>query len=598
MKKFGYIDIRNKFLSRLESKGHAIIPSASLVPENDPSLLFVNSGMFPLVPFLLGETHPKGTRLTNSQRCLRTGDIEEVGDNIHCTTFEMLGNWSLNDYFKEEAIRTYVDFLTKDLGFDIKTIYATVFKGDQDAPVDQESIDIWKKIYKESGIDAEVGDRIQLYGKEANWWELEAGGPCGPCAEFFFDTGKEACGKDCHINCNCGKFVEIGNDVFMQYLKKDGNYTPLGRHNVDFGGGLDRIVMINQGVESFYESDIYKPIFDKVKELSKNDVSKSQRVITDHIKAATWIINDGVVPGRTQQSYLLRRLIRRAVRHSKILGIERLFTKEVGDIAITQFLPIIPELEKNRENILNVLQEEEVKFNQTLENGLKEFEKMFKDVKNFDNSSGETFKLYETYGFPLEITLEELTNRDVKYDEKVVKENHEKSYTSHQDRSRSASKGLFKGGLADTSEMSTKYHTATHLLLASLYKVLGSHIYQKGSNITTERLRLDFPNESKLTDEQIEKIEKLVQEQIDAGLPVTWKEMSKDEALKVVKYAAFEDKYGDTVKVYTIGTPENPFSQEICGGPHVENTSTLGKFKIVKQENVGAGIKRVKATLE
>lgn len=602
MKNLKYADIRAKYLSYLESKGHYIIPSAPLVPENDPTVLFVNSGMFPLIPYLMGEKHPNGTRLTDSQRSLRTGDIDEVGDATHCTTFEMLGNWSLNDYFKEEAINITVGLLVDEFQFDINNIYGSVFIGDDDAPKDTVAIEVWKQIFKARGIEAKIGigERIQEYGKDKNWWGLEAGGPCGPCSEIFYDTGKKACGPDCHINCDCGKYVEIGNNVFMEYLKKDGKYFPLGKHNVDFGGGLDRWAMISQGVGSFYETDIYKPIFNKVVELSKTEILKSQRIVTDHIKAATWIIADGVVPGRTAQGYILRRLIRRSIRHARTLGIEGLFTRIVGEIAIDQFSVVHPLLTEKKELILNVLEEEEKKFNSTLDHGLKEFEKIFSVIKDnkFTNTNGETFKLYETYGFPIEMTLEELKTRGVEFNEDEVKKLHEEYFQKHQEASRQSTSGLFKGGLADTSEMSTKYHTATHLLLSALYKIVGPHIYQKGSNITPERLRLDFPNDTKLTDDQLKAIEELINEQIQKGLPVSYKEMPKEQALKIVKYAAFAEKYSDIVKVYTIGDEKDPFSQEICGGPHVENTKSLGHFKIVKEAGVAAGIRRIKAILE
>ncbi|MCC7290265.1 alanine--tRNA ligase, partial [bacterium] len=396
------------------------------------------------------------------------------------------------------------------------------------------------------------------------------------------------------------KYIELGNNVFMEYLKKDGKYTPLGRHNVDFGGGLDRWALISQEVESIFDTDIYSPIYEKVKSLSKNDLVKSQRIITDHIKAATWIITDGVVPGRTAQGYILRRLIRRSVRHARLLGIEGVFTRQIGEIAIKQFAPVHPLLNQKKDEILRILEEEELKFNQTLDKGLREFEKIFGDLKDqsFTNENGETFTLYETYGFPLEMTLEELNNRGVKFDDQAAKQKHQEAYEKHQDKSRQATKGMFKGGLADTSEMSTKYHTANHLLLAALYEVLGSHIFQKGSNITPERLRLDFPNDTKLTPEQIKQIEDLVNQKISEALPVTWEQMSKTEALKLVKYASFVEKYADVVKVYTIGNKVTPFSVEICGGPHVENTSTLGKFKIVKEEAVASGIRRIKAVFE
>ncbi len=587
MKKMRYLEIRDAYLKHLQEHGHAIIPSASIVPENNPSVLFVNAGMFPLIPYLMGEPHPSGNRLANSQRSLRTIDIEEVGDATHLTTFEMLGNWSLNEYFKKEAINITVSLYVDKFGFDINKIYASVFEGNDDAPLDQTSVDIWKDIFKERGIDAKLGkdERIWPLPKEENWWEPDGGGPCGPDSEIFFDTGVEK--------------VEIGNNVFMEYLKKDDRYSPLGRHNVDFGGGLDRLAMISQGVESVYETDIYLPILQAVKKLSKNDIVQSQRIVVDHIKAATWIVADGVIPGRTQREYILRRLIRRAIRHAKILGIENAFTREIGTIALAQFAPIYDVLEKDSERILSVIEDEEKKFNQTIEKGIKHFNKLFEGFSGeFKNENNETFSLYETYGFPIEMTVEELNSLGIKFDEELVLQNHNLAYEKHQSMSREASKGLFKGGLADTSEMSTKYHSATHLLLSALHKVLGDHIYQKGSNITPERLRLDFPNESKLTDQQIKQVEDMVNEQIKKDLPITFEEMPKEKALELAKYAVFGEKYSDIVKVYTIGSKEEPFSVEICGGPHVKSTGDLGTFKIVKQENVSAGVKRIKAILQ
>ncbi len=581
MKKLTYKEIRDKYIEFFKKNGHTEIPSAPLVPENDPSVLFVNAGMFPLVPFLQGEKHPNGTRLVDSQRCVRTGDIDEVGDASHCTTFEMLGNWSLNDYFKKEAIAMTLRFFVEELGFDINKIYATVFKGDETAPKDTESIQAWKDIFKEYGIDAEVVDRIIENGKEDNWWGLATGGPCGPDSEIFYEVN--------------GKKLEIGNNVFMEYLKIGNEYKPLGRHNVDFGGGLDRIACVSQSVDNFYETDIYKPIFDTVKALGKNDQLESQRIITDHIKAATWIIMDGVEPSKTEQGYILRRLIRRAVRHGRKLGIEGLFTRKVGEVAINQFSQIWNKLETDRERILNTLEEEEKKFSKTLENGLREMDKLITDGSNLPQK---TFKLYETYGFPIELTIEELKNRNIKFNEVMLLEGFREEQAKHQELSRTASAGLFKGGLADTSEISTKYHTTTHLLLATLRKVLGDQVYQKGSNITPERLRFDYPSDTKLTPEQVKQVEDMINEQIQKGLPVTYEELPKEEALKLVPYAAFSEKYGDIVKVYYIGDKSNSYSIEICNGPHVQNTSELGKFRIAKQDNVAAGVKRIKAVLE
>jgi alanyl-tRNA synthetase len=581
MKELTYKDIRDKYIQFFKNKDHQEIPSASLIPEDDPSVLFVNAGMFPLVPYLMGAKHPEGQRLVNSQRCLRTGDIDLVGDSYHCTTFEMLGNWSLNDYFKKDAINYTVEFFVKELGLDIKNIYATVYQGDKDIPQDNQSIEVWKQIFDSYGIEAKVGkgERIEPKGKEDNWWGLESGGPCGPDSEIFYDTGAE--------------LVEIGNNVFMQYLLKDGKYEELGNHNVDFGGGLDRLTATIQGVNNVFETDIYKPILAKVQEISNKDIIESQRVIVDHLKAATWIVMDDIVPGRSKQGYVLRRLIRRAVRHGKKLGIENMFTKEVSEVAIDQFKIIYPQLEEKKKFILNTIENEEKKFNQTIKNGLDILEGMLEEKSQLTGE--DAFTLYETYGFPIEITKEILKEKDLELENP---EEFDKAKQEHKEKSRSAAAGMFKGGLADTSEMSTKYHTATHLLLAALQEVLGDHIYQKGSNITPERLRLDFPADQKLTEEQVKEVEDIVNRTIQKGYDVTFKEMSKDEALKLVPSAAFEERYGNTVKVYFIGPEDSPFSVEICRGPHVKNTSELGKFRIKKQENVGAGTKRIKAILE
>ncbi len=610
MKTFKYSEIRKKYIDFFKSKGHKEIPSAPLVPENDPSVLFVNAGMFPLVPFLMGEKHPKGKRLTNSQRCIRTGDIEEVGNSFHCTAFEMLGNWSLNDYFKKEAINFTVEFFVKELGLDINKMYASVFGGEDDIPEDTVSISVWKELFKEYGIDAKVGkgERIQKFGKKENWWGLEAGGPCGPDSEIFYDSGKEKCSTECNLSCNCGKYLEIGNNVFLVYLKKGDNLKPLDGHNVDFGGGLERITALIQNVDSIYETDIYKPIFDEVKKLTENITSdlenlnteeklRSQRIITDHIKASTWIVMDGVLPSSNQQGYILRRLIRRAVRHAKKLGVEKSFTREIAGVSIKQFSEIYPDLERKKDKILEVIEKEEMKFNNTLENGLKELDRLLEKKETPNGESA--FKLYETYGLPLEVTEEILREKELTLKER---EKFFEAHKKHQEKSRTASKGLFKGGLADTSEMSVKYHTATHLLLAALRKVLGDHIYQMGSNITPERLRLDFPSESKLTPKQVKEVEEIVNNTIKQELDISFEEKSKEEALKIIEQenssASFTEKYGDIVKIYYIGPKDNPFSTEICNGPHVENTGKLTKLKIVKQENVGAGVKRIKAILQ
>lgn len=595
MKYLKYSELRKEYIDFFKSKNHIEIPNAPLVPEDDPSVLFVNAGMFPLVPFLKGEKHPLGDMLTNSQRCLRTNDIDEVGDSFHCTTFEMLGNWSLNRYFKKEAIEMTMEFFIDVLEMDISNIYVSVFKGEDGIPKDTISIEVWKELFNKYGIHAEVGEkgRIQEFGKENNWWGLSTGGPCGPDTEIFYDTGRQPCGNNCNVNCNCGKYLELGNNVFMEYLFENEAYLPLGRHNVDFGGGLERLSMISQETSSVFDIDIYKPILDKVKEISKNQNIKSQRIIVDHIKASTLLIMDDVLPSNTMQGYVLRRLLRRTIRHARILGIEGLFTKQIADICINQFKEIYPKLEGERDEILQIMESEEEKFIKTMENGLKELERLISNKGEISGS--DVFKLYESYGLPKEVTEEILKEKNIPL---TNPEGFEEAKKGHQQQSRTASLGIFKGGLADTSEMSTKYHTASHLLLASLRKVLGDHVFQKGSNITPDRLRLDFPHPTKLTEEELKKVEELVNTAIQDGLDVYYEQLPKEKALQLVPFAAFEEKYGENVKVYYIGEKQNPFSIEICNGPHVENTSVLGKFKIVKQESVGSGIKRIKAILE
>ncbi len=577
----------------MKSKGHVEIPGASLVPENDPSLLFVGAGMVPLVPFLMGEKHPAGNRLTSVQRSIRTVDIDEVGDVHHCTAFEMLGNWSLNDYFKEEAINLTVEFYIEILGLDIKNIYVSVFSGDKDTPKDEESVRVWKDIFARYGIEARTGthERIQPFGKKENWWGLNAGGPCGPDSEFFYDSGRPACGSGCNVSCQCGKYIELGNNVFMEYNKTNDGIKPLGRHNVDFGGGMERIAMMFQETESYFETDMYLPILNTVKSLSKEANLRSERIIVDHIKSATWIIMDGVTPGRSEQGYILRRLIRRAVRHGRILKIDGLFSTKVAEVVIDQYKTLYPQILTQKKEILDVLRTEEDQFQATIQKGLKRFGDLFERQGSI--SGEDAFYLFETYGFPVEITQEMAKEKG--FNLKI--EDFQKADAAHKEKSRSAATGFFKGGLADTSDMSKRYHTATHLLNAALRKVLGNHVYQKGSNISPERIRFDFPNDEKLTPEQVTQVEDIVNEQISKGLDVYFEEMPKDEALKIVPTAVFADKYGETVKVYSVGRGKDLFSREICGGPHVENTSELGTFRIIKQENVGAGVKRIKAVL-
>ncbi|MDD5732040.1 MAG: alanine--tRNA ligase [Patescibacteria group bacterium] len=598
-------EIREKFLQFFKEKGHAIIPSASLIPENDPSVLFTTAGMHPLVPYLKGEKHPLGKRLTDVQKCLRTGDIDEVGDSSHLTFFEMLGYWSLGDYFKKESIHYTFDFYTEVLGFDEEKISVTVFEGDTVAPFDQESYDTWKD---EIGIPAE---RIYKYGVKENWWGLASGiGPCGPCTEMFVDTGKNSCGENCGPSCDCGKFVEIGNNVFIEFLKKeDGSIEKLGQRNVDVGLGLERLTMFNQGKESVFETDLFEPIMAKIRELSTKEDIHAERIIADHIRAATFVLGDERViePSNVGAGYVLRRLIRRAIRYGRQLGIEGSFTSKIAEVVVEKMKAAYPELEKNKSRILDELNKEEERFAKTLENGLKEFDRIVgafhetpdKRAQNFAPLQGQdAFLLFQSYGFPIEMTVELASEKGLKVD----LEGFEKEFKKHQDLSRTASTGMFKGGLADNSEITVKYHTTTHLLLAALRQVLGGEIYQKGSNITAERMRFDFNYPEKLTEEQIKTVEDIVNEKISAAIPVEMVEMPKEEALKISKVSFDPSKYPDIVKVYKIGDPAlgpgQAFSIEVCGGPHVANTSDLGHFRIIKEESSSSGVRRIKAILE
>ncbi|MEW5907612.1 MAG: alanine--tRNA ligase [Patescibacteria group bacterium] len=562
-------EIRKKFLEFFKEKGHTIIPSASLIPnETDPTVLFTTAGMHPLVPYLLGADHPGGKRVANIQKCIRTVDIDKVGDNSHLTFFEMLGNWSFGDYFKREAIEWSLEFLTdkKWLGINKNRISVTVFAGDKDAPRDEESAKIWQSL----GIPQK---RIFYKGKEDNWWEpAGATGPCGPDTEMF-------------INLPDGKAggTEIWNDVFMEYNKRaDGKYEILKQKNVDTGMGLERIAMIMQGKDNVYETDLFAPVIEKIKAISLTSYKlqvTSYRIIADHIKAATFIIADGVEPSNLGRGYVLRRLIRRAIRHGRLLGIEKNFTKEIAEVVMDIYKEQYPELLNNKLKIMNELKNEEQRFKKTLEKGLKEFEK-----------GTEPFILFTTYGFPIELTQELAKEKGIEIDIKKFNE----QLKAHQELSRTASAGMFKGGLADDSEQTTKYHTATHLLLAALRKILGEHVIQKGSNITEKRLRFDFNHPQKLTHEQIQTIEDLVNKKIEEKIPVQMTEMHKDEALKTTKISFDPSKYGEIVKVYQIGD----FSIELCGGPHVKSTSELGHFKIIKEDASSAGVRRIRAVLE
>ncbi len=581
------IEIRNKYLNFFKAHGHTIIPSAPLIPENDPSVLFTTAGMQPLVPYLLGEKHPSGTRLTDYQKCVRTNDIEEVGDNRHLTYFEMLGNWSLGDYFKEESIQMSFDFLTKELQIPVEKLSVTVFAGDEDCPRDTVAAECWKK----AGI---LDGHIYYYGKDDNWWIAGEEGPCGPDTEMFYDTGKPACGPDCQPSCDCGKYVEIWNNVFMEYFKdKDGNYSKLSQRNVDTGLGLERMTMLLQGKETPFDTELFKPVMDKLSELQKIDNIESRRIIAEHLRSSMMIISDGGRPSNVDRGYILRRLIRRMVRHMNKLQINLDEISTLIDINVENLKEMYPELEKNAETIKNVIIEEKDKFVKTLAHGEKEFEKEMNRAKQSGKDKIEgnvVFKLYDTYGFPPEVTSELAKENGMTVDMKEFDE----LFKAHQEKSRLGSEQKFKGGLAEQNDTTIAYHTATHLLNAALKVVLGPETHQRGSNITTERMRFDFNCDHKLTDEEKQKTEDLVNEWIKESLPVTVEEMSKEEAVKSGAECMFIEKYPDIVTVYSIGN----VSKELCGGPHVKNTSEIGKFKIKKEEASSAGVRRIKAVIE
>ena len=581
------LEIRNKYLNFFKRHGHKIIPSAPLIPENDPSVLFTTAGMQPLVPYLLGEKHPEGTRITDYQKCLRTNDIDEVGDNRHLTYFEMLGNWSLGDYFKEEAVSMSFEFLTKELGIPVEKLSVTCFAGDEDAPRDEKTAECWKK----AGIPE---NRIYYYGKDDNWWIAGEEGPCGPDTEMFYDTGKPACSSNCQPSCDCGKYVEIWNNVFMEYYKtKEGKYEKLKQHNVDTGLGLERMTMLLQGKETPFDTEIFAPIMEKLEELSKVDNIESRRIVAEHLRASMMIISDGGRPSNIDRGYVLRKLIRRMSRHLSKLQIDLSELGNLIDLNIDILKEMYPELEKNKEIIKQIIIEEKDKFMKTLAHGEKEFEKAINKAKQENKNiiDGQTiFKLYETYGFPPEITADLAREKGFEIDNTEF----EKLFKNHQEKSRMGSEQKFKGGLAEQNEKTISYHTATHLLHKALQIVLGEHAKQKGSNITDERLRFDFSHPEKMTKEELQKVEDIVNEQIKRDLEVKCEEMTLEEAKKSGAMGLFENKYGEKVKVYTIGD----FSKEICGGPHVKHTGELGHFKIKKEESSSAGVRRIKAILE
>ena len=651
MKQLSSNDLRALFLKFFQEKGHSVIPSASVIPENDPTVLFTTAGMHPLVPYLLGQKHPQGTRLTDVQKCIRTGDIDEVGDMSHLTFFEMLGNWSLGDYFKEQMIPWSWEFLTNPewLGIDPDKLAFTVFEGDEDCPRDEEAANLWRKC----GVK---DDHLFYLPKEHNWWgPAGVTGPCGPDTEMFIIT-KKPCGPDCSPACHCGAYLEIWNDVFMQYNKqKDGSFIPLTQKNVDTGMGLERTICVLNGKKSVYETDAFTGILAKIEELCgkkytpDDENTRAFRIVADHMRTSTFIIGDprGIGPSNVGQGYILRRLIRRAVRYGMGLGLQEGFTAEIAKVIIDQYKAVYPELEQNKAFVLEQLALEEGRFARTLKQGEKEFDKVMNNLRRtreamekiladdtlaaaeeavkthvlrpqpdmvsaieavkagdlakvkaecqkihdslnvIDGRSA--FKLYDTYGFPIEITKELAAENGLTVDEADFA----KRFEQHQATSRSGAEQIFKGGLADHSEQTTCLHTATHLLQAALRKVLGDEVHQKGSNITAERLRFDFTFGRKVTPEELAQVEALVNEAIAAKVPITMEEMTVSEAKAQGAMGLFESKYGEVVRVYTMG----PYSKEICGGPHANNTGDLVSFKIIKEEASSAGVRRIKATI-
>lgn len=595
MKKLNSAELRSTYLNFFKERGHAVIGSASLIPENDPTVLFTTAGMHPLVPYLSGEKHPAGTRLTDVQKCVRTGDIDSVGDASHCTFFEMLGNWSLGDYFKKESIGWSWEFLTKVLGISKDRLAVSVFAGDEDCARDNESAEIWQNC----GLSK---DRIFYLPKENNWWgPAGVTGPCGPDTEIFIDTGKEPCSPECSPACDCGKYLEIWNNVFMQFCKNaDGSFSPLKQKNVDTGMGLERTISVLNGCKSVYETDLFENAIKKICELSgktygeNEEDTKAIRVVADHVRTATFILGDqnGVVPSNVAQGYILRRLIRRAVRFARVLSLPDNALEEVAKVYIEQYKDVYPELSDNSEKILDELSKEYLRFRKTIEQGLKEFERVIgylpPEVKRLSGKT--TFKLYDTFGFPLEMTAELCHEKGLEVDVK----GYEKAFEEHQNKSRSGAEQVFKGGLADNQVATERLHTATHLMNAGLRKLVDANIRQRGSNITAERLRFDFNLDRPLTSDEIKAVEDYVNEAIKADVEITCEEMSVADAKASGAIGVFDNKYGEKVKVYTMGE----FSKEICGGPHAKRTGELGKFKIVKEQSSSAGVRRIKAILE
>ncbi|PJE76494.1 alanine--tRNA ligase [Candidatus Uhrbacteria bacterium CG10_big_fil_rev_8_21_14_0_10_48_16] len=621
-------EIRTKYLKFFEERGHVVIPSASLLPENDPTTLFTGSGMQPMVPYLLGEAHPQGVRLADSQKCFRSQDIEEVGDNRHTTFFEMLGNWSLGDYFKEEQIPWMFEFLTQTIGLDPQNLYVTVFRGNAQISKDEEAVGIWKKVFSDVGIEAldvdfserdgMQGGRIFYYDETKNWWsrsgtpdKMPVGEPGGPDSEMFWDFGmdlgiherSEFKDLPCHVNCDCGRFLEIGNNVFMEYKKTEDGFERLPQKNVDFGGGLIRIAAALNGNPDIFAVDAFQTAKEALESLSSAsyesspEITRSMRVILDHVCAATFLIGDDVFPSNKDQGYFVRRLIRRAVRFGKKLGIDTAFVSEIGSLYIREYQKDYVHLKQKEDRILEELAREEEKFSKTLLKGEREFEKMFSQKGKI--SGEDAFILYSTYGFPIELSEEMAEEQGQHVDRTIFME----EFRKHQDLSRSGSTQKFAGGLADHSDATVKLHTATHMLHQALRTVLGEHVEQKGSNITSDRLRFDFSHAEKMTQEQIQAVEDLVNQQIEKDLLVHFEMLSLEQAKERGAIGLFEDKYselGDQIKVYFIGDEATggSYSKEVCGGPHVEHTGILGHFKISKEESASSGVRRIKAVLE
>lgn len=585
-------ELRNMYLKFFKDKGHSVIASASLIPEDDPTVLFTSAGMHPLVPYLLGQPHPEGTRLTNVQKCVRTTDIDDVGDTTHLTFFEMLGNWSLGDYWKKEAITWSYEFLTSEkyLGFNPGKLSVTVFAGDEDSPRDNEAAEAWRSV----GIPEE---RIYFLGKGDNWWIAGNSGPCGPCTEMFIEVDEvPKCSPDCRPGCYCGHFVEVWNDVFMQYNKlSDGSYQPLKQRSIDTGMGVERTLAMLQKVSSVFETELFAPLISKTKELSqkqefKEDDERLIRIIVDHVRSAVMIMADDrrISPSNVEQGYIVRRLLRKAIHSADRLDINQGFMNTLAEIVIKMFKDLYGEVERNKEFIMNNLNVEEEKFRKTLNKALRRFEKIYQDTGNI--TGGDAFLLFTSFGLPLEMTRDLAEEKGIKIDMNEFT----RQFEEHREISRTATQGKFKGGLAEHSEQIVKLHTATHLLQAALRKVLGNEVTQNGSNITEDRLRFDFTFSRKLTPEEIEEVESLVNEIISQDLEVTREFLTYDKAIGKGALAFFKENYGETVSVYSVGD----FSMELCGGPHVEHTGVLGKFRITKQKSIGAGLMRIRAIIE